>query len=198
MLHNNKNLLLFSIVFLIVWINSFVWTNDVSNWWIENILTFVSLFFLIVTYRYFQFSNKSYFLITIFLCLHVYGSKYTYADNAFGFWLKDLLDMQRNPYDRIVHFSFGLLLYYPLKEFFIKWLNYPFSIAFYFPVVIVLAASGAFEIIEWLIADIFFKQHGEAYLGTQGDIWDAQKDMALAFLGSIISCIIFCKKQKAY
>ena len=194
MLHNKKNLLLFSIVFLVVWINSFVWTNDVSNWWIENILTFVSLFFLIVTYRYFQFSNKSYFLITIFLCLHVYGSKYTYADNAFGFWLKDLLDMQRNPYDRIVHFSFGLLLYYPLKEFFIKWLNYPFSIAFYFPVVIVLAASGAFEIIEWLIADIFFKQHGEAYLGTQGDIWDAQKDMALAFLGSIISCIIFYKK----
>lgn len=194
MLHNNKNLLLFSIVFLIVWINSFVWTNDVNNWWIENILTFVSLFFLIVTYRYFQFSNKSYFLITLFLCLHVYGSKYTYADNAFGFWLKDLLDMKRNPYDRIVHFSFGLLLYYPLKEFFIKWLNYPFSIAFYFPVVIVLAASGAFEIIEWLIADIFFKQHGEAYLGTQGDIWDAQKDMALAFLGSIISCIIFYKK----
>lgn len=194
MLHNKKNLLLFSIVFLIVWINSFVWTNDVSNWWIENILTFVSLFFLIVTYRYFQFSNKSYFLITIFLCLHVYGSKYTYADNAFGFRLKDLLDMKRNPYDRIVHFSFGLLLYYPLKEFFIKWLNYPFSIAFYFPVVIVLAASGAFEIIEWLIADIFFKQHGEAYLGTQGDIWDAQKDMALAFLGSIISCIIFYKK----
>lgn len=194
MLHNKKNLLLFSIVFLVVWINSFVWTNDVSNWWIENILTFVSLFFLIATYRYFQFSNKSYFLITIFLCLHVYGSKYTYADNAFGFWLKDLLDMQRNPYDRIVHFSFGLLLYYPLKEFFIKWLNYPFSIAFYFPVVIVLAASGAFEIIEWLIADIFFKQHGEAYLGTQGDIWDAQKDMALAFLGSIISCIIFYKK----
>lgn len=194
MLHNNKNLLLFSIVFLIVWINSFVWTNDVSNWWIENILTFISLFFLIVTYRYFQFSNKSYFLITIFLCLHVYGSKYTYADNAFGFWLKDLLDMQRNPYDRIVHFSFGLLLYYPLKEFFIKWLNYPFLIAFYFPVVIVLAASGAFEIIEWLIADIFFKQHGEAYLGTQGDIWDAQKDMALAFLGSIISFIIFYKK----
>lgn len=194
MLHNKKNLLLFSIVFLVVWINSFVWTNDVSNWWIENILTFVSLFFLIATYRYFQFSNKSYFLITIFLCLHVYGSKYTYADNAFGFWLKDLLDMQRNPYDRIVHFSFGLLLYYPLKEFFIKCLNYPFSIAFYFPVVIVLAASGAFEIIEWLIADIFFKQHGEAYLGTQGDIWDAQKDMALAFLGSIISCIIFYKK----
>ncbi len=194
MLHNKKNLLLFSIFFLIIWVNSFVWTNDVSNWWIENILTFVSLFFLIVTYPYFQFSNKSYFLITLFLCLHVYGSKYTYADNAFGFWLKDLLDMQRNPYDRIVHFSFGFLLYYPLKEFFIKWLNYPFSIAFYFPVVIVLAASGAFEIIEWLIADIFFKQHGETYLGTQGDIWDAQKDMALAFLGSIISCIIFYKK----
>lgn len=132
MLHNKKNLLLFSIVFLVVWINSFVWTNDVSNWWIENILTFVSLFFLIVTYRYFQFSNKSYFLITLFLCLHVYGSKYTYADNAFGFWLKDLLDMQRNPYDRIVHFSFGLLLYYPLKEFFIKWLKLSFFNRFLF------------------------------------------------------------------
>lgn len=124
------------------------------------------------------------------MCLHVYGSKYTYADNVFGYWLKDVLDLHRNPYDRIVHFSFGLLLYFPLNEVFIRYLKYPKLLAIYLPVILVLSFSGGFEVIEWLVADIFFKEHGESYLGTQGDVWDAQKDMALAFIGSIISCII--------
>lgn len=192
---SNKSLLLFVIIFCVVWIDSFIRTNDYANWWIENILTFISLLALIFTYGYYRFTTFSYFLIMLFMCLHVYGSKYTYADNVLGYWLKDTLDLIRNPYDRIVHFSFGLLLYLPLKEFFSDWLKYPKSLSIYLPVVLVLALSGGFEVIEWLVADIFFKEHGDAYLGTQGDVWDAQKDMALAFVGSIISCIILIFKK---
>lgn len=189
----NNKLLLFILFFGIVWLNSFIGTNDYANWWIENILTFITLIVLVLTYRYFRFSIKSYFLITLFLCLHVYGSKYTYAENVFGYGLKDVLQLSRNPYDRIVHFSFGFLLYLPLKELFKNGLKYPFHLSVSLPVVMVLALSGGFEILEWLIADIFFKAHGESYLGTQGDVWDAQKDMALAFLGSVISFFLFYK-----
>lgn len=195
----NKSLLLFTIIFCVVWVDSFIGTNDYANWWIENILTFVSVLALIVTYRYYRFTTCSYFLIMLFMCLHVYGSKYTYADNILGYWLKDTLDLSRNPYDRIVHFSFGLLLYLPLKEFFNEWLKYPKSLSIYLPVVFVLALSGGFEVIEWLVADIFFTEHGDTYLGTQGDVWDAQKDIALAFVGSIISFeIMIFKSEKAY
>lgn len=195
----NKSLLLFTIIFCVVWVDSFIGTNDYANWWIENILTFVSVLALIVTYRYYRFTTCSYFLIMLFMCLHVYGSKYTYADNILGYWLKDTLDLSRNPYDRIVHFSFGLLLYQPLKELFCKWLKYPKSLSIYLPVVFVLALSGGFEVIEWLVADIFFTEHGDTYLGTQGDVWDAQKDIALAFVGSIINFVIMIfKSEKAY
>ena len=72
--------------------------------------------------------------------------------------------------------------------------KYPQTISNYFPVVLILALSGGFEIIEWLVADVFFKEHGEAYLGTQGDVWDAQKDMVLAFVGSLIAAFVTIKK----
>ncbi len=191
----SNKIILFTIIFCIVWIDSFIGTNDYANWWIENILVFISLITLIFTYKYYRFTTCSYFLIMLFMCLHVYGSKYTYADNVLGYWLKDTLNFSRNPYDRIVHFSFGFLLYLPLKEFFCDWLKYPKSLSIYLPVVLLLALSGGFEVIEWLVADIFFKEHGDAYLGTQGDVWDAQKDMALAFLGSIIAAFIALVKK---
>lgn len=193
-LSNGKLLVLFIFIFCAIWINSFVGTNDCANWWIENILTFMSIIFLIFTYNRYRFTISSYFFIILFLSLHVYGSKYTYADNVFGNWLQQTLQLTRNPYDRIVHFSFGLLIYFPLKEFFNKWVKYPQNISIYFPVVLILALSGGFEIIEWLVADVFFKEQGDAYLGTQGDVWDAQKDMALAWVGSLLAACLTIKK----
>ncbi|WP_339840861.1 DUF2238 domain-containing protein [uncultured Maribacter sp.] len=182
---------LFSLLFIIVWQNSFVGTTDIANWCIENTLTVISLLFLVLTFKRYRFSNFSYFVICIFLCLHVYGSKYTYAGNTFGFWLQDMFHFPRNQYDRLVHFNFGLLLYYPMQECFSKWLRYPQRIAFFLPITVSLSVSGLYEIIEWLVADIFFVEQGVSYLGTQGDVWDSQKDMAMAFLGSTIAFSIF-------
>jgi len=124
------------------------------------------------------------------LCLHVYGSKYTYAENPFGYWLQDAFQMSRNHYDRIVHFSFGFLLAYPMREMFLKWLKYPGWVAWLLPIEITLSISAFYELIEWTVADLFFKAHGDSYLGTQGDIWDAQKDIFLAFCGAIIATTI--------
>lgn len=181
---------LFIVIFFSVWLSTLVGTSDVNNWFLENTLVFMFLGFLTVTYRRYQFSDLSYLLICLYLCLHVYGSKYTYADNPFGYWLKDTFNLERNHYDRIVHFSFGFLLAYPMREMFLRWLNFPVWVAWMLPIEITLSISGLYELIEWAVADVFFPSQGNAYLGTQGDIWDAQKDMFLATLGAVLATSI--------
>ncbi|QRM90822.1 DUF2238 domain-containing protein [Lacinutrix sp. WUR7] len=179
----------FVFLFVAVWLNSFFGTTDIKNWGIENTLTVIALLFLILTYAKYRFSNFSYFLICIFLCLHVYGSKYTYAQNLFGYWLQEVFHSSRNHYDRLVHFSFGLLLYYPLQECLSNWIKIPKKIALKLPILVILSASALYEIIEWLVATVFFVEEGLSYLGTQGDVWDSQKDMAVAFLGVVFASV---------
>ena len=197
-LKTNIWLKVFIAFFLINWINSFLGNTDTANWILENTLVFLFLGFLIFTHKKFQFSDLSYLLICLYLCLHVYGSKYTYAENPFGYWLKDALDLSRNHYDRIVHFSFGFLLAYPMREMFLKWLKFPSWVAWTLPIEITLSISAFYELIEWAVADVFFKAQGDAYLGTQGDIWDAQKDIFLAFIGSIIATTIVSIVKKVW
>lgn len=185
-------------IFVTVWLNSLIGTTDIENWFIENALVVAFLLFLSITYDRYTFSDLSYLLIVVFLCLHVYGSKYTYADNPFGFWLQDVFDTPRNHYDRIVHFSFGFLLAYPMREMFLKWLKFPRWVAWLLPIEITLSVSGFYEIIEWGVADLFFKAQGDAYLGTQGDIWDAQKDIFLAFSGAIVATSIVSSIKRVF
>jgi putative membrane protein len=186
----NYLLWLITIVFTIVWANSLIWTSDINNWLLENALTFLFLVVLFLFYKKYQFSDLTYLLIGFYLCLHVYGSKHTYADNPFGYWLQDVFQSERNHYDRIVHFSFGFLLAYPMRELFLKWFQYPKMVAWILPIEITLSISGLYELIEWAVADVFFQEQGVAYLGTQGDIWDAQKDIFLAFSGALLSTSI--------
>ncbi len=195
-----KNIWLLSFIaaFVFVWTNSFIGTTDMANWVLENALSFVFLIFLIITYKKHQFSDLSYLLICIYLCLHVYGSKHTYAENPLGYWLQDFFHWSRNHYDRIVHFSFGFLLAYPMREMFLKWLKYPRWVAWLLPIEITLSISAFYELIEWAVADLFFKAQGAAYLGTQGDVWDAQKDIFLAFCGAIIATTIVSSVKKIF
>jgi putative membrane protein len=194
----NPLLWLFLSSFLVLWISTLLGTNDLNNWLLENTLTVLFFLFLIVSYKKYQFSDLSYLLITVYLCLHVYGAKYTYAENPFGYWLKDYMSWERNHYDRIVHFSFGFLLAYPMRELFLKWVKYPNLVAWVLPIEITLSVSGFYELIEWAVADIFFPSQGDAYLGTQGDIWDAQKDIFLAFLGAILATTIVSLIKKIF
>ena len=196
-LKKNIWLQIFIVFFLTNWANSYIGNTDTANWVLENTLVFLFLGFLAFNYKKFQFSDLSYLLVCVYLCLHVYGSKYTYAENPFGYWLKNALDLSRNHYDRIVHFSFGFLLAYPMREMFLKWLKFPNWVAWTLPIEITLSISAFYELIEWAVADVFFKAQGDAYLGTQGDIWDAQKDIFLAFIGSILATTIVSLVKKA-
>lgn len=195
---HNYWLHLFIIVFLAIWTSTLIGTTDINNWCLENTLTILFLLFLVFSYRKYVFSDTSYLLICIYLCLHVYGSKYTYAENPLGYWLQDVFHTSRNHYDRIVHFSFGFLLAYPMREMFLKWLKYPTLVSWILPIEITLSISAFYELIEWAVADIFFKAQGDAYLGTQGDIWDAQKDIFLAFSGAILATTIVSAIKKTF
>lgn len=194
----NYWLWIFIAVFTSIWISTLVGTTDMNNWLLENTLTFLFVLFLLFSYRKYKFSDLSYLLVCVYLCLHVYGSKYTYAENPFGYWLKDVFATERNHYDRIVHFSFGFLLAYPMRELFLKWIGYPKLVSWILPIEITLSISAFYELIEWAVADVFFKAQGDAYLGTQGDIWDAQKDIFLAFSGAILATTIVSAVKRIF
>jgi putative membrane protein len=197
-LQKNYWLWIFITVFTGVWISTLVGTTDMNNWLLENTLTFLFVLFLLFSYRRYKFSDLSYLLVCVYLCLHVYGSKYTYAENPFGYWLKEVFATERNHYDRIVHFSFGFLLAYPMRELFLKWIGYPKLVSWILPIEITLSISAFYELIEWAVADVFFKAQGDAYLGTQGDIWDAQKDIFLAFIGAILATTIVSTVKRVF
>lgn len=160
------------------------------DWLLENYLVFIFVPIIFVLGRYFKLSNVSYTLITIFMILHVIGSHYTYAEAPFGYVLQDWFGSDRNMYDRLVHFSFGFLLSYPIREVFISLSASKGFWSYYFPLDLVGASSAAYEIIEWITARNVDAAAGLAFLGSQGDIWDAQKDMLLAILGSFIAMLI--------
>ena len=156
-----------------------------QDWFLENLLAVPFVVFLAVTYRRFPLSSMTYLLITLFMTLHAVGAHYTYAEVPFGYWLKAVFHFSRNHYDRIVHFSFGLLMAYPAREVFFRIAHSRGFWAYYLPVAMVLAFSGVFEIVEMAAARAVSPELGDAYLGTQGDIWDAQKDMLAATVGAV-------------
>lgn len=159
---------------------------DRGDWLLENLLVFITAAVLIPTYWKFQFSNLSYALIVIFLALHTIGAHYTYAKVPVGFWLADLLHLKRNHYDRVIHFTFGFLLLYPMRELLRRSAGAKESWAVCLAAGALCALSSFFEILEAIIAQIVRPDLGTAYLGTQGDIWDAQKDMTAAFIGAML------------
>jgi putative membrane protein len=104
----------------------------------------------------------------------------------FGFWLEGILDVNRNHFDRIVHFSFGLLMTFPVRELFMKVFGVRGVLLHYLAVITPLGLSGFWEILESWFARAVRPELGQAALGSQGDVWDAQKDMAAAFYGSLV------------
>lgn len=157
------------------------------DWFLENILAVLAVAVLLLTYQRFTLSDLSYALIFVFLCLHALGAHYTYSAVPVGFWLQDVFDLSRNHYDRIVHFCFGLLLGYPFREAGLRFGGASPAFATLAALGFVFTFSASFEIIEMIVAMIVDPAAGQAYLGTQGDEWDGQKDMALAALGGITS-----------
>ncbi len=197
-----------SIAPILLSVFSFFWIVLAINplyrdiWVAENIILVICLIYVISTYKSSPFTNTSYWLIFLFCIMQTIGAHYTYAEVPFGFWMADLLDIQRNHYDRLVHFAFGFLLVLPFKEFInrtVKFSNH--FIEIFILVLIFFGISGFYEILEWLYA-IFYEQQqsphatADSFLGSQGDIWDAEKDMLLAGLGAWLYLLFFTPKTQ--
>ncbi len=192
----------FSIWFLLLAISPF----DRHDWFLENILTIIFVVVLIVSAKRFPLSKISYTCIFLFLLLHEIGSHYTYAkvpydlawQSVFGFSLNESLGWQRNHFDRLVHFSYGLLLAYPIREIFIRIVNVKGVWGYILPLDLTMSSSLIFEFFEWGVVEIVASDLGQAYLGTQGDVWDAHKDMLLATIGACIAMLITAMINRRY
>ena len=182
---------------------AFYWTAlavnpvDRETWLLENVLVFVAVPILVLTYRNLQLSRVSYALIFLFFCLHAIGSHYTYSlvpydefsERLLGTSINEIAGWERNHYDRLAHFAFGLMLAYPCREMFLRIANVRGFWGYFLPVMLTMSFSVLYELIEWAAAVVFGGDVGIHYLGTQGDEWDGHRDMSLASIGALISML---------
>jgi putative membrane protein len=169
-----------------------------ADWALENALVVVFVVVLAATCKRFTLSRVSYTLIFVFLCLHEVGAHYTYAEVPYDQWFQaltgrtfnSLVGWERNNFDRVIHFSYGLLLAYPVREVFCRVASARGFWAYFLPLDLTMSTSMIYELVEWAAAEVFGGELGMAYLGTQGDVWDAHKDMGLASLGALLAMLV--------
>jgi putative membrane protein len=168
---------------------------DTKDWLLENILVVIALPVLWKVNKHYPLSKLAFTFIFIFLFLHEIGSHYTYALVPYKEWFQNYLGIDlgegRNHYDRLVHFLYGFLLTLPLREVLVQRFHVKKFLSYFIPVDLIMSTSMIYELIEWAVAIQFGGELGQNYLGTQGDVWDAHKDMGLASLGSIFIMLSF-------
>lgn len=173
--------------------------DTVFDFLLENACVFVCLCVLAVLYRKLPLSDLSYLLILVYLTIHEWGAHYKYSDVPLGEWMKPWLHTKRNMYDRVAHFSFGLLMSYPLQEFFMRRVGVRNGWRYMLPVEAILSFSAIYEILEAGMAMILTPERGEEFVGMQGDMWDSQEDMLMAGIGSVVAMVIIAlvRRQRA-
>ena len=175
------------IVATMVW--SYINPADITVWWAEMIPIMAIFAGLLATYRVFRFSNTAYVLMSVLLIMHTIGAHYTFANVPFD-WVTNTFDFERNHYDRIAHFSVGFYAYAAAELLVRKQWACPVT-AMFFGLFFIMAVAAAYEIIEWQFAVIEGGNAGIEFLGSQGDVWDAQKDMLADTLGAVVALVVF-------
>lgn len=184
-------------IWLLIYFSFFIWSlinpKDLFTWFLEVFPAIIGLLILSFTYKRFQFTNLLYFLILVHCIILMIGGHYTYAEVPFFDYIKEVLNQNRNNYDKIGHLAQGFVPAMIARELIIRkniintnaWRNF-FIICF------CLALSALYEIIEWLVA-ITTNDAANDFLGTQGYIWDTQSDMAWALVGSVMALLLLSK-----
>jgi putative membrane protein len=166
-----------------------------QDWLLENAAVFVAVPLFVATCPRLRFSNLAYTCLFVFLVLHEIGAHYTYSEVPWREWFSAITGEHgattgRNHYDRLVHFCYGLLVLPAAWDLFAARADPRGLWRWLMPLLFVVSHSVIYELIEWLAAEVFGGDLGMAYLGTQGDVWDAQKDMALAAVGAAVCTIV--------
>jgi putative membrane protein len=186
---------LLAVIFAVIWALLAIAPLYRHDWMLENFLVVAVAIAFLWWRKKLHLSKLSSTLIFLFLCVHEIGAHYTYSEVPYDKWaqaligttITELFGFSRNHFDRLEHLFYGLLLAYPMREAYIHAQMLTGRLTYTIPITITLAFSGMYEILEWGAAESVGGELGAAYLGTQGDVWDAQKDMALAGFGSILA-----------
>ena len=188
------------IVFSLFWLLLAIDPLYREVWLVENLILIVCIAYLLHNYKKYPFSNRAYWMIFIFCILQTIGAHYTYAEVPLGFWVADWLDIGRNHYDRLVHFTFGFLVILPFKEVMIRKVVFSTrAIEIFTLVMLFIGISGSYEVVESWYAMLYEQDKAsDMFLGSQGDIWDAEKDMALAGLGAWLYLQFFDARSSRY
>lgn len=182
---------------LLIVVATLIWSGisplDRLTWIMEVIWVIAAIPLLLATHRRFPLTRLLYWLIAIHSLILIYGGAYTYAETPLGNWAREAFDLARNHYDRLGHLAQGFIPAILARELLLRrtplqrggWL-------FYLVVSVCLAFSAFFEMIEWWAA-LIMGGDADAYLATQGDVWDTQWDMFLAMCGAIISLLLLSR-----
>ena len=184
-------LLTYLILFAILAINPY----DRTTWIVENLPIVLIVLILALTYKKFQFSNTSYIMMAFLIFFHTIGGHYTFERVPFDF-ITNIFHFSRNHFDRMAHFTVGFYAYPIAEILYRKKLVKSKWVLFLFPIFAIFTVAATYEIIEWIYAALSNPAAGAAFLGSQGDIWDAQKDMLADGLGAIFATLFFFIKKK--
>lgn len=180
-----RHLTLLAIV-LAVFIWSGIQPRDRLTWAMEVAPVVIALPLLLATHARFRFTDLAYTLIALHCVILMIGGKYTYAEVPLFNWIRDVFDLARNHYDRVGHFAQGFIPAIVIRELLIRTSPLrPGKWMFFIVVFGCLGISATYELVEWTAA-VLLGDSADAFLGTQGDVWDTQKDMALAGIGAIV------------
>ena len=182
-------------IYILIWIIMAINPKYPADWLLENVLVFVLFPFVIWMDKKYNYTLLSMIFILIFSSLHSLGAHYTYAEMVHFDAITQIFGFERNHFDRVVHFLFGLLLFRILFEMIVPSVNTAKATLF-FTFSIIISISAIYEILEWLAVIILYPDLGMAFLGTQGDIWDAHKDSVAALIGALIN-IVFYQSYKS-
>ena len=186
-------ILLALLLLLSLW--SIIQPHDMQVWWTEMASVILLLGALMATHRVIAFSNTAYFLLSIWCAMQIIGAHYTFEFVPFEA-VSRLFGEGRNHYDRVAHFAVGMGSIAIAEALWQRRMVNSIGTAAWFSVVFMLAIAGVWEIAEWAYAEIDGGDAGQAFLGSQGDIWDAQKDMLLDTLGAALAALIFYVQQR--
>lgn len=171
-----------------------------QDWLLENVLVFIAAPWLVLNYRHLRYSNFAYTCLFAFFFLHEIGAHHTYAEVPYDRWVEmltgltvsEVFGFERNHFDRLVHFLYGILVAPTAIELLDARAPQRGMWRWLLPMFFMISHSSLYEVIEWVAAEVFGGDLGQAYLGTQGDEWDAEKDSALAALGAVLA-VLWCR-----
>lgn len=190
---------------VVIIIASGIAPRDPVDWMLENVVPVIVILSLAAGLRHGRLSCQAYLAVLLLLAIHELGAHFTYAKVPYEQWVRALTDhslnealgWKRNQYDRLVHFSYGLLVVIPFREVLCRQTPLRGGWLALFVLSLVLATSALYELVEWIGGEYLGDDQAEAFVATQKDIWDAQKDMALALLGALICLPLISKTDNS-